>query len=184
MALSLSTIGVGATLKATQNNTIDGAGQTASVQLGAAISDAITSGTSANTANRFWQDENRALASGASENIDVYDLAAIDIGGGAGRDALGQLQTLAEIVAIMIKVEDASAGSLIIGGEGSTAAWNSLFNASDTSVLGPIKPGGFVLIHSPGDPAFAVADTSNHLLKLAASGGDVTYSIYLMGRDA
>lgn len=184
MAISLASIGLSCKLRAVLQNTVDGAAQTAQVQLGNEVSDTIGSGTGADQANRMWQDTNRLLSSAASENIDLYDLGAIDIGGGAGKDALGQAQLLAEVVGILIVNESASAGSLLIGGEGSAAAWNSILNASDTAVIGPIKPGGMFFISSPGDPAFAVADAANHLLKLEASGGDVTYSIYVLGRDA
>jgi len=44
--------------------------------------------------------------------------------------------------------------------------------------------GGLFLLAAPDDPAYAVADTSNHLLRVNASGGNITYDIAILGRNA
>lgn len=189
MARSLASIQVQAILKATLRNSLDGSTQTASVAQGAtaAPSTTLASGTSSYQADRVWGDASRSLSSGGSENIDMYDLASIDIDAGAGKDGLGQTYTIAEVTGIMIVSESTSSGTLYVGGEGSAAAWQSMFHVSgslsDTAGV-VIGPGGFLLNFNPADPAFAVADSSNHLLKIAASGGAVTYSIYVLGRSA
>ncbi len=144
----------------------------------------FTDGTTEGKADKAWKISGRTISSGGSENIDVYDGGTIDVGAGAGRDNLGQAIAFAEIVGFLIVNRDTSAGNLIVGGEGSAAAWNSPFNASDTATVGPIAPGGFLYMATKADPAFAVADTSNHLLKLAASGGNVTYDVQFIGRSA
>lgn len=63
----------------------------------------ILDGCEVSQANRGWQSESRPLGSGASETLDLYDLGAVDIGGGAGLDGLGQSIVFEEIVAIAIK---------------------------------------------------------------------------------
>lgn len=189
MTRAIANANIKAELTANLSNTVEGATQAGtkpSIQAGRgykySASD-IASGTLANQADRIWHSISRALTSGSSETIDVYDLGSLDIGAGAGRDGLGQLWTVAEIVGILIRSATTSAGNLIIGGEGSGAAWNSLWNGSDTAQL-LLPPGGLFLMASPADPAWAVTDVTNHLLKLAASGGAVTYDITLLGRSA
>jgi len=186
MTRSLKSFSVAAGLQATlQNLLVDEATYVAAAQ-GAAYSPAtaLSSGTAANKADRIWTSLARALASGGNESIDLYDFGSLDIGGGAGRDAVGQLITLAEIVAILIQNNASSAGGLIIGGEGSGAAWNSGFGGSDSAVTPTIAPGGWWQLFTPADPALVVTDTTNHLLKIAATGGAVTYDIHILGRSA
>lgn len=134
-------------------------------------------------ANRIWESKGRVIASAASEDIDVYDFGSIDIGAGAGLDALGQALALAKIVLVLIRNRATSVGTLLVGGKATTAAWNSPFNADDDA-LTPVLPGGVLLWYAPSLAGYAVADTTNHLLKMAASGGDVTYDITIIGRTA
>lgn len=158
-----------------------------SISLPAEFTKSLTllDGTVAEKADKLWYSTGRTLTQNNNESIDVYDFASLDIGAGSGEDPLGGALALAEIVAIMIVNRSTSAGKLLIGGEGTAAAWNSLFNASDSSVLGPIGPGGFVLIVDPNATSFAVADSSNHLLKIAENNtGAVTYDIAILGRSA
>ena len=188
MAEKLSGISILAKIEAILGNTIDGGNADASSKHGNQVKLSFESGTILNQADRVWQIRDRTLVSPGSETIDLFDLGALDIGAGAGNDALGQSLSLVEIVGILIVVETTSdlGTQLIIGGEGTAAAWNSMFNGSDSAKLGPLDPGGMLLIANPLDPAFAVADVSNHLLKLEAAGssGDLIYSIYILGRSA
>lgn len=144
---------------------------------------AFTTGTAAGQADRIWVDIDRALSGATSENIDLYDLASLDIGAGAGKDGLGQAVALAEICGILVLNQSTSTGNITLGGEGSGAAWNSLFSGSDSFTLGPITPGNFFEATNSAKPAWAVADTTNHLLKIASSA-DLTYSIVILGRSA
>lgn len=158
---------------------------TVSVDAKHTITLSFTSGTTANKADRIWHDKGRTLAQNASESLDLYDLGSVDIGAGAGLDALGQSWAIAEVVGVLIHNKSDSSGNLLIGGEGSAAAWNSLFNASDSAVIGPIYPDGWFAVYNPADPAFLVADSSNHLLKIAeANVGSVEYDITIIGRSA
>lgn len=142
----------------------------------------FANGVGADQAQRLWQSEGRVLAAAASETIDLYDFGALDIGGGAGKDQLGQALALSGIKGLVIwnLGTDPSPGNLIIGGEGSAAAWNSLFNGSDTATQ-VIQPGGLFVFIAPTAAGYAVADATNHLFKLAADGGDVTYNIRVYG---
>ena len=176
-----------ATIKASVDgnytNTLTDSGGTVAVNLAKAVSLAFTEGTTTGKADKIWSSTARTLTGSTSENIDLYDFGGIDIGTGSGEDALGNPLTLADIVAVIIENNPTSTGNLTIGGEGSAAAWNSIFNASDTAEVGPLPPGGVFLIAARADPAFAVADTSNHLLKIASSA-NLTYDIYIVGRSA
>jgi hypothetical protein len=189
MARSLSSIQVSARIAATLANTIDNAVQSATCSQGFSLTPVTTlaNGTSANQCDRVWSSTARALTSGGSENIDMYDLAAFDIGGGAGKDATGQSFTNVECVALLIRNNTTSAGTLIVGGEGSAAAWQSPFmvsgSLSDTAQV-TVGIGGWFLLFAPADPAYPIADTSNHLLKIAASGGAATYDAAILFRSA
>lgn len=139
----------------------------------------LTSGTTVGTADRSCQDATRTLAGSATEDLDLYDLAGFD----SNTDLLRNAVTFAEIVGLLIVNSSASVGNLLVGGKGTTAAWNSLFNANDDAEL-TLLPDSFILLGTKNDPGWAVADSSNHLLTMTASGGAVTYSIYVVGRSA
>jgi hypothetical protein len=84
---------------------------------------------------------------------------------------------------LIVNVGDGTnTGNLIVGGEGSTAAWSD-FIQSDTVGL-RIPPKGFLVIGCPSDPAWTITDVTNHLLKFAASGGNVKYNVHWIARDA
>lgn len=184
MARSLEGIKVALNMQATLENTINGGERTASVAQGLSHSPTKqTSGTSNNQSDRIWFSPGRTLTSGSSETIDVYDFGSLDIGGGAGKDALGQAMALAEINGLQIIVRATSTGSLVVGGDGTTACWNSLFAGDDDGKI-TLPPGAPFQVHCPSDPGWAVADTSNHLFKLEAVGGNVTFDITILGRSA
>mgnify|MGYP003629733578 CR=1 FL=1 len=150
----------------------------------------LLNGTSADQADKAWGSLGRALTTSATEDIDLYDLGTIDIGPGAGRDPLGQDVTYAELVMIYIGNATTSTGSLLIGGKAAGTAQLNTFlavagTASDTAQIGPIPPGGFVVLYAPAAAAFAVADATNHLLAMTESGvGALTYDIVVWARSA
>jgi hypothetical protein len=159
--------------------------QTASVKVLKNIAQTFLDGTITDKCDKVWFSENRALVGGTNEELDLYDLGSVDIGAGAGKDPLGGTLALAEIVTILVYVESTSVGTLEIGGTSSATGneFNSIFGADAHNVKG-LKAKSVFLIHNPADPAFAVADTTNHKLKMAAVGGAVDYSIYIFGRSA
>lgn len=148
----------------------------------------LTTGTGDDQCDRGWRVKERALDN-ASENIDIFDFAGFDIGGGDGNDMLGLDLTLAEIAAWMIVLHEGSVGDLQIGGLGATTAWNSLFGtpADDNALLVLPQPSStqptIIMGICSGDPAWPVADVTNHLLKIEAMTGLCSYSVYLAGRS-
>ena len=146
------------------------------------ITDSLATGTSADQSDRLWYSLGRTLASGYSEAIDLYDLGSIDIGAGAGKDILGQTLAFAEITALAVWNKSVS-GNLKVGGQGDSTAFQSIFdNDVDAKLI--VKAGGFGILYAPSDPAYAVVDATNHVLKMQASGGAVTYDIFVIGRSA
>lgn len=167
------------TLTGTLKNTLTD-GTTATTTIGTTPSITLAGGTGLNQFNRGWQSRGRTLSS-ASENIDLYDLGSLDIGAGAGEDALGLPLAATAVVAICIENRSTSAVDLLVGGLNATTAWNSPFAASDTAKLS-IPPNGGVLLWCVSTAGFPVADVSNHLLKIEASGGAATYDITVFFR--
>lgn len=163
----------------------DGLGKTskASAELGLDPVIQFADGTGQGQADKIIKGAGQTLSS-TTTDIDMYDLGSLDVGGGAGRDNLGQTVALAEVVALLIYVHKSSTGTLIVGGEGSTAAWNSPFNGDDDAKIGPFQPGSICLISTYSATGFAVADSTNHLLQLEASGGVVNYDFVIIGRTA
>lgn len=184
MARTLSALRLVATLQASLQNGIDGDLYTANAPQGIQFTPTtpLANGTSANQADRIWQDNARFLASGGTFDLDLYDFGTEDIGGGAGRDALGQTITLAEVVALLVVNKSISTGSLLVGGKGTAAAWTSPFSSNTDKIT--LKPGGAKLLYAPTDPAYAVVDSTNHILKFEASGGTCTYDVAVLGRSA
>ncbi len=178
MATALDSIKCGVSLGANQSHTIQGEAIAHNKIMSFAAS-FTGSGTTANKADRWYFEIDRALTSASNDDLDVYDFAVFD----NATDALGNAITLAEIVAVIVRNQTTSAGNLVLGGNGTTAAWNSVFSASDTATI-TLHPGGIFLVAAPDDPAYAVADTSNHLLRVNASGGNITYDIGILGRSA
>jgi len=145
----------------------------------------LANGTGPNQVDFLHCDEGRVILDTANLDLDLFDLGTLDVGAGAGKDLLGQGVNIAEIVAIAI-VNKSTAGELVVGGEGSAAAFKQFFNntgvPADSSIA--VKAGGFLILAAPADPAYVVTDTTDHLLRLAAAGGDQTFDILLVGRTA
>lgn len=154
---------------------------TPTASLGDSLPLSYTTGTQGSQMDRVWSDKGRAITSGASEDIDLFDFGSIDVGAGAGLDALGQSLALAEIVAITIQNLSTSSGTLIVGAKGDSTEWESLWGDGSTVIL---PPGAFNLAAMTADPAWTVADATNHILKFAASGGNLVYDIHIFGRSA
>ena len=141
----------------------------------------FTDGTAANKAQRWWLSEGRTLTAAQAEDIDMFDLASVDIGAGAGLDSLGQSTTFSGIKGILISVSSSSAGGIVVGNKNSAAAWASPFTG-DTDAVN-IGVGGMFLLTNPTAAGVAVADTANHLLTITDDGSGSTYSIGFLGID-
>lgn len=98
-------------------------------------------------------------------DIDLYDLASLDIGAGAGRDNLGASWAQAKVYTVVIGNSSTSAGTLRIdqNGAGSTA-WTGLFGGNTVLDL----PAGAFVAASLGTGGATVTDVTNHILRLSA----------------
>jgi hypothetical protein len=133
----------------------------------------LTSGTGLNQANYQWHDT-RTLTGGASETVTVTAPIAIDY--------IGRTLALTKIKALYIQNKSTTAGNILkIGGDGSTAAWNSFFDGSDTAKC-IIQPGGCLLVCAPDLDGLACAAGTNAALKINNVGGSsLDYDIILIG---
>jgi hypothetical protein len=174
MARSLTAI-IKASITGTYTNDSTGASDSINVNENSSLSN----GTGANKAQRVWESTGRSISTGSSETLDLYDLGSVDIGAGAGLDALGQALAFTGIKGLYIKNSDTSTGTLTVGNESTAATWNALF-ASDTGSIA-LVPGASILVQDPSALGLAVNDSSNHLLKLADSSGGLTYDIVVIG---
>lgn len=123
----------------------------------------------------------RTLLTGANDDIDLA---------GALTDALGQTITVATLKALLIwnrprNPDDAANTTDLVVGGGSNP-FLGIFNAISTSRLGPIKPGGFVMI---GADALAgigavVAGTGDILRVTNSAGATNKYVLGLIGASA
>jgi len=140
----------------------------------------FATGIADNQATRAWQQKSETILSGTTKDIDLYDFADEDIGGGLGRDHLGQLLILKQSVAFMLKhISGAGRLEMMPTQPANYATWVPSLTVSAGSAL---RAGGAVALVQPKSAAMAVADGSSHILRLGANGGDVVYSLYLLGR--
>jgi len=149
----------------------------------AAYNISLTDGVQASQANRVWQSKSRELSSGANEVLDLYDMGSIDIGGGAGADALGQPVDFEEIVAILITNDNgiAADGQLEIEPD-ATAGWTPI-GIHTAATGGALRGQGCLAKAQPAEAAFDVEDAVSHRIKITANGGDITYSIFIFARN-
>lgn len=185
MARSVINYSLSAKIEGLLRNSIDGNNRFVTVNQGFTRAPTLATGTSADQADIIFCKNDVAILSGANLDLDMYDLGATDwFGYGANKDAVGLSVAIVEVVAVLIVVDTASAGILKVGGEGSAAAWNSPFDGSDTAKIGPFGAGGHCYLFNPVDPAWVVADGSNHLLRLAAVSGNLVLDLAILGRSA
>lgn len=144
----------------------------------------LSSGVDASQANRGWQSKTRTLQNGVSEDIDLYDLGAIDIGAGLGNDGVGQaVEPNEEIVAVAIVNDNAvTADGMLEIEPSSTNGWTSIGTHTNTT-KGALRGQGVLFKCQIANTGFEVTDGSSHRIKLTAYGGSVSYSIYLMARS-
>ena len=149
--------------------------------LGKAFEPAVTmtSGTGADQADQLLFMDSTVITS--ANDLDMYNGDGFD-DKSTGLDLFGNAVALAEIVSLLIYNSSASAGSLLIGGKGDSTTWTSPFNANSDTVK--IFPDGVFALHSPPATTYAVANTTNHILTLTASGGNCTVTAVALGRSA
>jgi len=137
----------------------------------------LASGTVADAADLIFVDE-RTVASASNDDIDLA---------GALTSALGSTITFVEIVALFIinksKAGVANTTNLTIG-VGSNPFLG--FLGGTTPTIGPIRPGGLLLLACPADVGIGtVTAGTGDILRIAnSSGASATYQIAIIGRSA
>ena len=118
--------------------------------------------------DRVLSAQSQSLLDGVDLDIDLYDLGSLDIGNGAGRDNLGLTHANALIHWMKIHNTSSASGSSLIVDSSQSGGWTSWL-PSGTHTLGPGER-----IFGLWFDGLAVADSTNHILRLTASG-DVTF---------
>jgi hypothetical protein len=113
------------------------------------------------------EDYSLTVASG-NLDIDLYDLGSIDLGAGAGEDALGLSHANAKIHLLAIQNKDITTGGTLRIDNSVANAWTGLLPAAATL---DIPKGGFVVVQF-GDAGSTVTDASSHMLRLSAQTTD------------
>lgn len=113
------------------------------------------------------EDYSLTVASG-NLDIDLYDLGSIDLGAGAGEDALGLTHANAKIHLLAIQNKEITGGGTLRIDGGVTGHWTGILPASATL---DIPQGGFLVVQF-GDAGSTVTDATNHMLRLSAQTTD------------
>ncbi|MGA2619840.1 MAG: hypothetical protein ABSF26_19680 [Thermoguttaceae bacterium] len=129
----------------------------------------LQEGCGSGQAEAGWHADQQTLDSGAADTLDLTALH---------REMLGadHTTTLVRVKGLLLLNDGSSTGRLAVGGAGQ-AEWSAPFGADGDSLVVP--PDGAVLLVNRQD-GWPV-DDSHKLLKLAAVGGNVTYSLALVG---
>lgn len=166
---------VSATIRAVETGTNDFGGPNYTPQLAAVLD--LANGTGVGQVDRVFADV-RTVASASNDDI---DLAGVLVG------ALGSTITFVEIVAIAIINAPISGAAnttnLTIGGGSNPFVG---FLGGTTPTIGPIRPGGFVLLGCGADVGIGtVTAGTGDILRIAnSSGASATYQIMILGRSA
>ncbi len=139
-------------------------------------------------ASAVWHSESRTLADGASDTFDLTDLTRAVLG-----DIL--ITRLFEVQAILV-VNLSTAGGILIVGNAPFDCWWEPFGATDHTVevpldsavllanrrIGwPVTPGGSSS-SSSGEEYVYGESGGDRMLRITALGGEVTYSIAIIGQ--
>lgn len=134
-------------------------------------------GTGAGQADLLFMDE-RTVATASNDDLDLAGVLS---------SAFGATITAAELVAVFIinapRSGAANTTNLTIGGGSNPVVG---FLGGTTPTIGPIRPGGFVMIGC-GDAAGigAVTASTGDILRIAnSSGASATYQIAILARSA
>jgi hypothetical protein len=137
----------------------------------------LVDGTATDQADKLWHDE-RTLAAGTSENLDLTSLAS-PLFGGTVTIAFAKVKVL-----LIVNTSTVAGNVLLVGGAGAGgngwgAPWDN--NADAKAAV----PGDAALLLVNKKSGWAVANGSADVLKIANSGtGSVTYRIAIVGTSA
>lgn len=137
----------------------------------------LADGTTASRADKFWADQ-RQIAAASNDDIDLT---------GVLRDAFGDTINQVELVALMVingpRTGPQNTTNLTIGGGTNPVVG---FLGGTTPTIGPIRPGGVVLLACPDAAGLgAITAGTGDILRIANSAGAAaTYQIVVIGRTA
>lgn len=162
-----------ATLLATLSNTADGSSEGVSVIFDPTLLNiAFTSGTGADQCNVAFADD-ATLATSTNLDINLFNNSGVDVVG------LAVATTKLRLFLFRNTTAYGTDAKFTLGGQSiGTTAFNSILNGSDTAEFGPITPQGTFLICLPDATGAAIADTTNHVLRVrntGASSGTFSY---------
>jgi hypothetical protein len=140
----------------------------------------FATGIEDNQATRLWWSKSRTITSGNTEDIDLYDFALQDEGAGLGRDGIGQLLFLKQVVGWIVK-QTGGTGRLEINPT-NPANYATWIPSLTVATGGALKADGAVTLLQPKQSAMRITDGSSHIVRFGANGGDIVYNIYLIGR--
>jgi hypothetical protein len=137
----------------------------------------LASGTTINCADLLWTDA-QSISAGATVSVDLYDFAGLV-------DGVGVTVAQVEVVGLLVENASTTVGDILhVGGGGAASCWNSFFNGDDDAKA-VVHPGGLFLAYAPAAAAYAVADTTNHILNFYNAGSNsVTFNLLVFGRSA
>lgn len=133
--------------------------------------------------DRRWALNDYDLTVAAGDlDIDLYDLASIDVGAGAGVDNLGHTHANARIVSLMIRhQEDGNGGTLRINQNGTAASWTAN-GAIPDSLDYSLKEGASIVWYF-GETGETVTDATDHLLRLDAVTATCTLDVIFYSKQ-
>lgn len=180
MSTRTATTTMRVTLQSSMRNTLNSGQATSAVVGGDLVNASLQSGAVASKANRAYERTGWTIASGNTNDFDLYDAGSVDVGAGAGMDSLGQAVLFEEVVALVI-MQTAGAGRLEImpSNPSNYATWVPSMTVANG---GALASGGMLLLYKPDEDAFDVADASSHMIRLGANGGEVTVRMLIVGR--
>ena len=129
----------------------------------------LLDGNGDNQAEAVWHVENQTLLDGTSTTLDLTALTRSMLG-----DSVAV--TLLSVKALLIVNESTTGGELVVGGA-ATDEWSEPFVADGDQIAVPLDSPMLLADRRAGWEV----DSLNKNLKLAASGGNVTYSIAIVG---
>ena len=136
----------------------------------------LANGTGANQADRVYVAQ-RTVSSGANDDIDIAGVLA---------DGFGTTITMAEVVGVFVinAAQDGTANTTNLTIGNATNAFEGFLSSSGT--IGPIPPGGFVMIGASGAAGLGTvtAGSTDELRVANSAGAAATYQIGIIGRSA
>lgn len=133
----------------------------------------MATGTAANQADLLWSDTRTIAASGT----DPLDLA------GSLIDALGATLTFARVKGLIIAAAAGNVNDVVLGGAASNGFVSWVGDPTDKV---KVKPGGLLVLMSPGATSYPVTAATADQLLIANGGGttSVTYDVVIIGASA